>query len=79
MQECMQWAEIFVHESMTQLLAAVAEDNSELRTKWLTIINNTILCILTCVHHKGPEVCEFSIHYFIVSSLPVLIYVLYYN
>ncbi|XP_054272503.1 calcineurin-binding protein cabin-1-like [Macrosteles quadrilineatus] len=38
-EECMKWSEMFVNESVTQLLAAVAEDNAELRTKWLTIIN----------------------------------------
>uniref|UniRef100_A0A1B6KZB6 Uncharacterized protein n=1 Tax=Graphocephala atropunctata TaxID=36148 RepID=A0A1B6KZB6_9HEMI len=55
-QECLRWAEIFVHESVKQLLAAVAEDNCELRTKWLSMVNNTIICMLACVNYCGTKI-----------------------
>lgn len=57
-QECLQWSEMFVHESVTQLLAAVAEDNEELKLKWISIVHNTILCILTCLNYCGNQICK---------------------
>lgn len=62
----MQWGEISLRESVKQLLAAVAEENCELRAKWLSEATNTILCILTCVNYKGSQLCEYDLHFDVV-------------